>query len=155
MAILPTRFYIWHLVLTWDSGGINALSVGLLEWPISLCEDKFTEIASRIFPKPSLLSATCKKLYLVARLLFKDSIYPASGPTIQSIVGDSLLCGPRESLFQKRPAEHKRAGVLTTCSETGEWCYFASYDKSTHEKEACYSWAQEDGALSNVKIWQR
>jgi hypothetical protein len=137
-------------------GGINALIVGILEWPILVCENKFIEIASRIFPKPSpVLGSIYRYLYFAVRLLFKDALYPEVGPAIQSVVGDSLLCGPRGSLYEEHPAEQMKVAVVTTLPSTGKVCLLTSYDKTAHEKEACYSWLQKDETLSNIKIWQR
>lgn len=132
------------------------MSVGFLEWPIALCEKNFIDIASRIFPKPCpTFGSLYRKLYFAARLLLRDSFYPEAGPTIQSVIGDGLLRGPRQSLFEERPAEQKHLTLAATEASEGKWRIFTSYDKSTHEDAICYMWAQQDGALSDVKVWQR
>ncbi|KAE9566100.1 hypothetical protein CGMCC3_g17730 [Colletotrichum fructicola] len=129
---LPIRIF-FDLAIGTSVGGINALSIGVLQWPLDRCENTFVEVAKKIFPKATTAAGRwCQKVAQLFRFVFKDGIYSPSGPVFQSIVGDARMRGPRVSLYEKKPYEQMHVAVTAIDSNTS-----ASRLLTTYTAPAC------------------
>ncbi|KAF4423588.1 hypothetical protein CGCFRS4_v015477 [Colletotrichum fructicola] len=115
---LPIRLF-FDLAIGTSVGGINALSIGFIQWPLDRCEKTFVEVAKKIFPRATTTAGRwCQKVAQLWRFPFKDGIYSPSGPVFRSIVGDARLRGPQASLYGTRPCEQMNVAVTTIESKT-------------------------------------
>ncbi|KAF4474617.1 Phospholipase A I [Colletotrichum fructicola Nara gc5] len=115
---LPIRVF-FDLAIGTSVGGINALSIGVMQWPLDKCKKIFVEVAKKIFPKATTTAGRwCQKMAQLLRFVFKDGIYSPSGPVLRSIVGDARLRGPRASLYETKPYEQMSVAVTTIESKT-------------------------------------
>ncbi|KAK1659779.1 hypothetical protein BDP55DRAFT_678413 [Colletotrichum godetiae] len=124
---LPVQIF-FDLAIGTSVGGINALSIGVLESSLDTCEQNFIQLARRIFPKASTkIGRWCQKLSRCIRFVCKDSIYSPSGPILGSITGEARLRGPRKSLYNRKPYEQMKVAVTSIDSKTSMSKLFTTY----------------------------
>ncbi|KAK1965649.1 hypothetical protein LY78DRAFT_681524 [Colletotrichum sublineola] len=124
---LPIQIF-FDLAIGTSVGGINALSIGVLESSLDTCEKDFLQLAPKLFPKASTkLGRWYQKLSQCVRLVFKDSIYSPSGPILNSITGRTRLRGPRTSLYKQKPYEQMKVAVTSIESKTSMSKLFTTY----------------------------
>ncbi|KAK1960812.1 hypothetical protein LY78DRAFT_723837 [Colletotrichum sublineola] len=112
----------------YGDGGINALSIGVLESSLDTCEKNFLQLAPKLFPKASTkLGRWYQKLSQCVRLVFKDSIYSPSGPILNSITGRTRLQGPQTSLYKRKPYDQMKVAVTSIESKTSMSKLFTTY----------------------------
>ncbi|OHE98072.1 hypothetical protein CORC01_06586 [Colletotrichum orchidophilum] len=90
------------------SGGINALSIGVLESSLDICEKNFIQLARKIFPKASTkIGQWCQKLSQCIRF--------------------ARFRGPRKSLHDRKPYEQMKVAVTSIDSKTSMSKLFTTY----------------------------
>ncbi len=68
--------------------------------------------------------------------------------------GQVAMIGGGKTTGQTRPREQIRVAVTATDTATSTCSLFTTYNKAGHETEVSYRWAQECGALANLKVWE-
>ena len=135
-------------------GGIVALGLGVKEWSVDECREKFIYFCKCVFSRKTtfgtFLSAITggwsHSVHQVSKIYQKGGLY--SSDVLDPIFKESY--GEEEPLMQ-----HRRVRVaVTTTGETRPFCQLlTTYNKSDHEIEPAYSWPQQHRHISSWKIW--
>ena len=91
-----------------------------------------------------------------ARLVFRDSIYDAASliRPLQETFGDTKMIGPGNDTNQGSIWERLKVAVTSKEIATSACSLLTTYNKSIHKDEKAYQWAQADGALPKLKVWE-
>lgn len=72
---------------------------------------------------------------------------------LQEAFGQIEMVGSGD-VNKNRPHHQIKVAVTTTETTTSKCSLLTTYNKANHEREDSYLWAQEFGALSDLKVWE-
>ncbi|KAK4211516.1 hypothetical protein QBC37DRAFT_12053 [Rhypophila decipiens] len=146
---IPIRNF-FDLIVGTSTGGIIALGLGVKNWSLDTCIDKFKTLCTDGF-KPRLFGTWKKSAPFFSMF---NSIYktqPLESALQAAFDAQGLLFGPRSN----REAPFVRVAVTTTGAIRRDAAIFTNYNGDSADREKHhYQLLREQGPLTEIKVWE-
>lgn len=148
-GLAVTSFF--DLIVGTNTGGIIALGLGIMQWPVKECIQRFEWLCHQIFisertsglPGMGLLTLqTHQSRYRTAPL----------ETALQSMFGQGALFGGAHPLPQSKALATKVA--VTTTSTDGKPYLVANYNRPMDERGSPYRFYRAENPDNEIKIWE-